>query len=148
MFDATVQAVEEAIINAMVAAETMEGINGNKAHALPHTKVKELLKKYAVQPAAVAKIKTEIKLSDKILNRYIGTYEVMPGMQMVITVEDGQLLAQATGQPKVKLFAEKENYFFIKEFEANIEFVNSDKGIVERLLLHQGGQKMPAKKIK
>ena len=31
LFDATVQAVEEAIINAMVAAETMEGINGNKS---------------------------------------------------------------------------------------------------------------------
>ncbi len=45
-FDATVQAVEEAIINAMVAAETMEGINGNKAYALPHKKVISILKKY------------------------------------------------------------------------------------------------------
>lgn len=46
LFDATVQAVEEAIINAMVAAETMEGINGNKAYGLPHKTVKDLLKKY------------------------------------------------------------------------------------------------------
>ncbi len=46
LFDATVQAVEEAIINAMVAAETMEGINGNKAYALPHDLLKEVLKKY------------------------------------------------------------------------------------------------------
>ncbi len=46
LFEATVQAVEEAIINAMVAAETMEGINGNKAYALPHERVIELLKKY------------------------------------------------------------------------------------------------------
>ncbi len=46
VFEATVQAVEEAIINAMVAAETMEGINGNKAHALPHDLLKETLKKY------------------------------------------------------------------------------------------------------
>ena len=46
LFDATVQAVEEAIINAMVAAETMEGINGNKAYALPHKTVIEVLKKY------------------------------------------------------------------------------------------------------
>ena len=36
LFEATVQAVEEAIINAMVAAETMEGTNGKKASALPH----------------------------------------------------------------------------------------------------------------
>lgn len=45
-FDATVQAVEEAIINAMIAAETMEGINGNKAYALPHDLLIETLKKY------------------------------------------------------------------------------------------------------
>jgi L-aminopeptidase/D-esterase-like protein len=46
LFDATVQAVEEAIINAMVAAETMEGINGNKAYGLPHKLVIEILRKY------------------------------------------------------------------------------------------------------
>ena len=46
LFEATVQATEEAIINAMVAAETMEGVNGNKAYALPHKRVIELLKKY------------------------------------------------------------------------------------------------------
>lgn len=46
LFYATVEAVEEAIINAMVAAETMEGINGNKAHALPHKKVISVLRKY------------------------------------------------------------------------------------------------------
>jgi L-aminopeptidase/D-esterase-like protein len=46
LFDATVQAVEESIINAMVAAETMEGINGNKAYALPQNMVMDILKKY------------------------------------------------------------------------------------------------------
>jgi len=45
LFDATVQGVEEAIINAMCAAETMEGINGNKAYALPTKKVMHVLKK-------------------------------------------------------------------------------------------------------
>ena len=46
LFEATVQATEEAIINAMVAAETMVGINGNKSYALPHKLVIDLLKKY------------------------------------------------------------------------------------------------------
>lgn len=46
LFEATVQSVEESIINAMVAAETMEGINGNKAYGLPHNLVIDLLKKY------------------------------------------------------------------------------------------------------
>lgn len=46
LFDATTHAIEEAIINAMVAAETMEGINGNKAHAIPHNLLRRVLKKY------------------------------------------------------------------------------------------------------
>jgi D-aminopeptidase len=46
LFEATVQAVEESIINAMVAAETMEGINGNKAYGIPHDLLKDVLKKY------------------------------------------------------------------------------------------------------
>jgi len=46
LFEATVQAVEEAIINTLVAAETMEGINNNKVWALPHSRVKKIMKKY------------------------------------------------------------------------------------------------------
>jgi L-aminopeptidase/D-esterase-like protein len=46
IFEATVQVVEESIINALVAAETMEGINGNKAYALPHDLLIDVLKKY------------------------------------------------------------------------------------------------------
>lgn len=46
LFEATVQATEEAILNAMVAAETMTGINDHTVHALPHNEVRKLLKKY------------------------------------------------------------------------------------------------------
>jgi L-aminopeptidase/D-esterase-like protein len=46
IFYATVQAVEEAIVNALVAAETMTGINGNAVYALPHDRLQEILKKY------------------------------------------------------------------------------------------------------
>ncbi len=46
VFEGTVQATEEAIINAMVGAETMEGVNGNKAYALPHKRTLEILRKY------------------------------------------------------------------------------------------------------
>lgn len=46
LFQSTVQAVEEAIINAMIAAEDMEGINGNKAYAIPHNLLIGVLDKY------------------------------------------------------------------------------------------------------
>ena len=46
LFEATVQATEEAIVNALVAGETMEGINGNVVHAIPHDRLQKVLKKY------------------------------------------------------------------------------------------------------
>ena len=46
LFEAVVQATEEAIVNAMFAAETMTGINGYRVEALPLDRVHDLLKKY------------------------------------------------------------------------------------------------------
>jgi D-aminopeptidase len=46
LFEATVQATEEAIVNALVAAETMTGVDGHKVIALPHERLKQVLKKY------------------------------------------------------------------------------------------------------
>jgi L-aminopeptidase/D-esterase-like protein len=46
IFLATVQATEEAVVNAMVAAETMTGINNHTVVALPHERLREVLKKY------------------------------------------------------------------------------------------------------
>jgi L-aminopeptidase/D-esterase-like protein len=46
LLSATVSATEEAIVNAMIAAETMTGINGNTVFAIPHDRLREILKKY------------------------------------------------------------------------------------------------------
>ncbi len=46
IFLATVQATEEAVVNAMVAAETMKGVNDYEVIALPHDRLREVLKKY------------------------------------------------------------------------------------------------------
>jgi D-aminopeptidase len=46
LFEATVEATEEAIVNAMVGAKNMTGINGRKVVALPHDRLQKVLKKY------------------------------------------------------------------------------------------------------
>ncbi len=46
LFEATVQATEEAIVNALVAAETMTGIDGRTVIALPHDRLKRAMAKY------------------------------------------------------------------------------------------------------
>lgn len=46
VYKATVEATEEAIINALIAAKDMEGINGNKVYAIPHERLKQVMNKY------------------------------------------------------------------------------------------------------
>jgi len=46
IFEATVQATEEAVVNALVAAETMVGRDGHRVVALPHDRLKQILRKY------------------------------------------------------------------------------------------------------
>ncbi|MFZ3330905.1 MAG: P1 family peptidase [Candidatus Acidiferrales bacterium] len=47
LFEATVQATEEAVVNALVAAKTMTGADGHTVEALPHDRLREVLKKYS-----------------------------------------------------------------------------------------------------
>jgi CubicO group peptidase (beta-lactamase class C family) len=82
----------------------------------------------------------EITVPPAILEKYVGTYELMPNFNLVITVENGQLISQATGQGKLPLFAESETKFFLKVVDAEVEFFKNDKGEVTHLILHQGGQ--------
>src|SRR6266851_5532415 len=46
LFEATVQATEEAVVNAMLAAETMTGVDDLKVYALPHDRLRDVLRKY------------------------------------------------------------------------------------------------------
>jgi L-aminopeptidase/D-esterase-like protein len=46
LFRDTVSATEEAIVNALVAAKTMVGVNGNTAYAIPHDRLKAVMSKY------------------------------------------------------------------------------------------------------
>lgn len=86
----------------------------------------------------------EITLARKILEQYVGTYEMAPKIKMMITLEGGQLISQLSGQGKVPLFATSETKFFPKVVDAEIEFGKDDKGAVTYLVLHQGGRDMKA----
>jgi len=82
--------------------------------------------------------KKEIAVPASILSAYVGTYELRPGFDMVVTLEGDKLVTQATGQPKLPIFAESETKFFPKAIDAQIEFFRDEKGAVTHLVLHQG----------
>ena len=48
IFEAVIQSVDEAILNAMIANDAMEGFQGSRIEALPHNEVIEILRKHKV----------------------------------------------------------------------------------------------------
>jgi CubicO group peptidase (beta-lactamase class C family) len=91
-------------------------------------------------------VRTAVKVDPKILASYVGTFELEKGFDLVVTVENSQLIAQATGQDKFPLYAESETKFFPIMFPAEIEFVKDGSGNVTALILHQGGHDRKAPK--
>lgn len=85
-----------------------------------------------------------ITVSRNILAQYVGTYALVPKLNIMITLEGGQLMAQASGQGKLPLFASSDSKFFYKVVDAEIEFTTDEKGSVIGLILHQGGRDMKA----
>jgi|WetSurMetagenome_2_1015567.scaffolds.fasta_scaffold63098_3 hypothetical protein len=100
----------------------------------------------APRTAAVVTERKEVNVSPAILAQYPGTYELQPGFDLVVTLEDGKLMTQATGQAKVQAFPETEKKFFLKVTDAQIEFFKDDKGAVTHLVLHQGPAEIKAVK--
>ncbi|MCU1256488.1 MAG: beta-lactamase [Candidatus Angelobacter sp.] len=82
----------------------------------------------------------EITISAEVLKKYVGTYELTPAFSIVMTLENGQLMTQATNQGKLPLFAESETMFFLKAVDAQVEFVKNEKGEVTDMVLHQNGR--------
>jgi len=91
--------------------------------------------------------RTAIELPLETLEKYVGKYELNPQLSVTITIDGGSIFAQATGQPRVELFAEAEDEFFLKVMDAQISFTKDENGKVAGLVLRQGGNEFPAKKI-
>jgi CubicO group peptidase (beta-lactamase class C family) len=95
------------------------------------------------------KPKKEIQLSAEVLQKYAGTYQLMPGMEMEIIVEGDRIFGQPTNQSRAELFAESEDNFFLKVVPATISFeIDSETKMPVSLTLDQGGRQTTAKKIK
>ena len=83
----------------------------------------------------------------EILESYVGKYELTPQFVISVTLENGALFVQATGQPKFPVFAESETKFFLRAVEAQISFTKDESGTVTGVILHQGGRDQAARKV-
>lgn len=92
--------------------------------------------------------KKEMTLTEAVLDRYIGEYQLAPGFTVTFTREGNRLFTQATGQPRFEIFAQSETKFFLKVVEAQMEFIADPDGKVNTIILYQGGARTEGKRIK
>jgi CubicO group peptidase (beta-lactamase class C family) len=84
--------------------------------------------------------KASVKVDPAALATYVGVYELTPTFSIKITLENGQLMEQATSQQKFPLFPESQTKFFMKVADAQFQFFAAENGQVSHLVLHQNGQ--------
>ncbi len=98
------------------------------------------------QPFEMPAPNKEVLIDSSLLQQYVGEYKLAPTFSIIITANGSQLTAQATGQPAAEIYPQKENVFFYKVVDAQIEFEKDNNGKVKSLTLHQSGVKMKGEK--
>jgi CubicO group peptidase (beta-lactamase class C family) len=90
-------------------------------------------------PYQIPKNRKTVVLSQAVLGQYVGNYQLDAKRILAITLEDGRLFLQVTGQGKFEVFAETETDFFLKVVEAQLTFHKNAAGKVSQVEVHQNG---------
>ena len=101
----------------------------------------------APRPSPI-KQRVAIDVSPDVLGAYPGTYQLAPTFAIEVTLKDGALYGQATGQQAFRLWPETQSEFFLKEVDAQISFVRDAQGTVTELVLHQNGQNVKGRRVR
>jgi CubicO group peptidase (beta-lactamase class C family) len=99
----------------------------------------------APKPTPV-KQRTAIDLPADALSKFVGMYDLTPKFSLNVTMKDGALYLQPTGQGTLRLWPESPTDFFLKEVDAQLVFERDAGGAVTGVVLHQNGAAKLAKK--
>ena len=105
------------------------------------------------QPYAIPVKRHPVKLSQDILNKYIGIYQVSSpqGSEFgEVSLRKGKLMLQAHNGQNLELIAERENHFFdlSEGREGDVEFLTDPHGRVDKIILSQDGVSFSGRKIR
>jgi CubicO group peptidase (beta-lactamase class C family) len=95
---------------------------------------------------APSKEHKQVTIDPKLLDGYVGTYQLAPSFSMTVTRDGDHLYVQLTGQPKIEVFPENDHDFFLRVVDAQVTFVAGSEGHADELILHQNGRDQHAKR--
>jgi CubicO group peptidase (beta-lactamase class C family) len=88
----------------------------------------------------------EVTVPTDVLGQYVGSYELVPGFRIVVSVEEGRLMAQATNQQKFEIYQKSPDRYFYKVVVAEIQFHRDAAGAVTSMSLFQNGRELKGMK--
>ena len=86
------------------------------------------------------RVASEVDPAD--LAQYEGVFALAPTFKITMFVENGKLMAQATGQGANELFKESEDKFFLKVVDAQVRFNRDDSGKITSITVFQNGREI------
>jgi CubicO group peptidase (beta-lactamase class C family) len=98
-------------------------------------------------PRAPLKEHKEVQVDPKVFDGYVGRYQLAPDVIVTVSLNGRHLFGQATGYPAAELFPESDRDYFMKVANVQITFDTDSQGRATGLVVHQDGQKLPAKRI-
>ena len=133
----------------IVLSNAAEFNTGSMAHKIVDIYLSDKLKAESRKEAELKATHTkELIIDPKILNSYVGDYELQPGMVFSIAARDGRLFAQPPGGPMDALRPVSETQFKMTSADVTLTFVTSDDGKTEMLKVKHGDQTDDATKLK
>lgn len=91
--------------------------------------------------------RTEVAVEPARLDDLAGRYALGPDFVLTVTHEAGTLYVQATGQSRLRAWAESDSTFFFKEVDAQVSFARGPDGRGRRITLHQNGRATPGDRV-
>ena len=94
------------------------------------------------QPYEVPVEHKRVEVARNVLDRYVGTYHVVPGLDLKIYFEGDRLFAQGTNQPRFQMIPESETDFFFYAVDSRVHMDVDASGKVKQVKVHVNGQEL------
>lgn len=130
------------VVDAQLTFETDAG-NKTMAVVLHQNGIDQRAPRIEGEPVAPK----EIPVAPEILERYVGEYQLAPGLVMTVRRDGARLFVQLTGQPSLEVYASGEREFFYKVVNAQLTFEAGADGPATAVVLHQNGQNPRASRM-
>jgi CubicO group peptidase (beta-lactamase class C family) len=99
----------------------------------------DVMKSLAGEEVEPRRFEQQVKVPEEVMQRYVGTYEIAPGVDFQVAIDNGRLMVKLADQPALQVYAKSETEWRYRVVRATIVFKVDDSGECSALELHQNG---------